>query len=107
MANGILGKNMTVAGTNLAIYTVPPTAAFATISISMVNKGPSDADIKLAIGTSATPDPADYIEFGAVIPANGGGLERTCIVVSPGEIISVESTTANVAVRVYGLEKLA
>ncbi len=106
MSNGVLGKSMTVANTVVTLYTVPVTVDFATVSINLVNQDVVDATVKIAIGTSATPGIVDYIDFNAVLPANGGGLERTCFVVSAGENIFVESNTNNVSVRVYGLEKL-
>lgn len=107
MANGVLGKTMSVAGTEVIAYTAPANLDFATISINLVNQAAADASVKIAVTTSASASPGDYIDFNAVLPADGGGLERTCIVVSPGENVIIESDNSNVAVRVYGLEKLA
>jgi len=106
MANGVLGKTMSVAGSEVTVYTAPANLDFATISINLVNQGAVDSLVKIAITTSPTPSPADYIDFNAVLPANGGGLERTCFVVSAGEKVIVEADSSNVSVRVYGLEKL-
>lgn len=107
MANGVLGKTLSVAGTEVIAYTAPATLDFATISINLVNQAVADAVVKVAVTTSASASPADYIDFNSVLPGNGGGLERTCIVVSPGENVIIESDNSNVAIRVYGLEKLA
>lgn len=106
MSNGVLGKTMSTANTEVTPYTVPVTAEFATVSINLVNKGTVEAKVKIAIGTSLTAGAADYIEFGGIIPPNGGILERTCIVCSQNENIIVEADSNDVAIRVYGLEKL-
>lgn len=106
MANGVLGKIMSSSNVNIVAYTVPSIADFATINIAMVNLGVSDAIVNVAVGTNSVPAPGDYIEHGAVIPANGGILERTCMVCSAGESVIINADSNNVAVRVYGLEKL-
>lgn len=107
MANGVLGKTQPPANTFTQLYIVPNTAAFATINISVCNGGAEDAAVKLAIGTGASPGVGDYIENGAVVPAAGGVLERTCLVLSAGEKVFFYSDKATCAVRVYGLEQAA
>jgi len=106
MSNGVLGKAMTVANNDVVVYTVPATVDFATVSINLVNQDTVDATVKISIGTTVIPGPVDYIDFNSVLPANGGGLERTCFLVSAGENVIVRADTSNVSVRVYGLEKL-
>jgi hypothetical protein len=105
--NGTLGKAMSVAAQFVTVYTVPTAGVdFATISVFMVNTGPAAANVRFAISTeAATPLPQDYIEHGAIIPANGGVLERTCIPVSAGDKVMVFSDVATVAIRVAGLEQ--
>ena len=107
MANGVLGKGMSSAGNDLIVYTVPGGADFATISINLTNLGGVDSVIRVAISSSPTPSPQDYIEYGATIPGNGGILERTCMVLSPNENVIVFADSSDIAVRVFGLEKLA
>lgn len=107
MSNGVLGKGMSSANNNVVIYTAPSNLDFATVNISLCNLGSGDATVRVAIGTSATPSPQDYIEYGAIIPGNGGILERTCMVVSPNEHVIVFSDTPDIAARVFGLEKVA
>ena len=107
MANGVLGTGLSSANSNVAIYTVPASGVqFATISLTMVNTGTVPAKVKLAISTSLNPSLDQYIEFGAELAANGGVLERTCIMCSPGEKIVVNANTSDVAVRVFGMEQL-
>lgn len=106
MANGSLGKAMSVANGNVLVYTVPSNAQFATVSVNLVNNGTIDAKVTVFIGTSSTPTAMDAVDIDVTLTAKGGGLSRTCVVCSPGEHIIVKSTTADVAIRAYGLEQL-
>jgi hypothetical protein len=105
MANGLLGKSITPTNSNITVYTVPPTVAYATASVSCCNTSVNDAEVSIALSTSSNPDVRDYVEWKAVVPGNGGVLERTCLVASPGESFIVNSSQAGVAVRVYGMEE--
>jgi hypothetical protein len=104
--NGMLGKAMSVANTSIKLYEVPATQVmFSTVTLNALNRGGSDATIRVAIGTGNAPDPADYIEDGGKIPANGGVFSRSCNLLSPGEKYFVEVDSSNVALRLEGLEK--
>ncbi len=106
MANGLLGKAMSSISTDVLVYTVPAAANFATVSVNMTNTGIEDAKVRLALTTASTPGMADYVEYEAIIPASGGSLERSCMVLSPGEKIMVWSDKSTVAIRAYGLEEI-
>ena len=122
MASGTLGTVMTTGGAYVSAYSASTGINYATISINLVNTdGGIQANVRVAIvsGTdaialAASPStllssPGDYkkyhIEYGAVIAANGGVLERTCIPVSAGDKVFVWSDVGTVAVRVFGLEQ--
>ena len=104
MPNGLLGKGTSVANTDLVVYTAPSGCQYSTVNLLIVNTNGEIASIKVGITLAETPGIADYIEYNAQIPANGGILERTCLILSPNEKIIVNSTVANVTVRVNGLE---
>ncbi len=106
MSNGVLGKSMSSAGSDVIVYTAPGAVEFSTVSINLCNLGPADAGVRIAITTSPTPSPQDYIEYGSIIPGNGGILERTCMVISPNENVIVFADSADISIRVFGLEKL-
>lgn len=107
MSNGKLGGGLTTTNTATTFYTVPTTASYATVSINLVNtSSTSDATIKIAVGTSVTPGLADFIEYGVVLPKSGI-YERECLVLSVGEMIVIEGSNNEVAVRIHGLEKPA
>lgn len=100
-----LGKAMTQPAAFITPYTVPASGMdFATLNAGFVNKGPVDAKIRLVLTTEATtPNPEDYIEYDAVVPANGGIFDRTCIIAFPGEKVMVFCDKDTVAVRIAGL----
>lgn len=104
--NGSLGKAMTVAGNFATPYTVPATVDFATVNLNLCNKGTTEAKVRIALTSAATPNAQDYIEYDAVIAANGGVLERTCQLMDTNEKVMVYADSANVAIRVSGLEEL-
>lgn len=105
--NGVLGKVVTTANQFVPVYTVPATADFATVSIYGCNKGTVDSKIRIAITTQGTPGPADFIEYDPVLAANGGTIERTCMIVDVNETVMVYADSANVVFRVAGLEEPA
>jgi len=105
MANGFLGRAMSVANTNVKVYTVPAGVEFATVSIVACNTGAAPATLKVAVSLADTPAVVDHIEYGAALEANGGILQINCIILSAGEKLIVNASTATVAVRVHGLEQ--
>jgi hypothetical protein len=105
MATGRLGTaNITTTSDN-SVYTVP-LANFAVVSVNVVNRSSSaSALIRIAVASSATPGPAEYIEYDSALVANGV-IERTGIVMDAGKIIVVQTPTAtpSLSVVVYGIE---
>ena len=105
MATGRLGTANITTTADTTAYTVPA-ATFSVVSVNIVNRSSSaSAQIRIAVATSATPGPAEYIEYDASLVANGV-LERTGIVMKTGELIVVQTPTATPAlsVVVYGIE---
>ncbi len=102
MASGKLGSAALAANTDTVVYIVP-NGTTATVNIAIVNRGTFDALVYIAVAPNGVPTDADYIEYGAVIPANGV-LERTAIVAGAGEHVVVRSSNANCSVRVFGFE---
>jgi len=107
MASGLLGKSSTNAQNYVTVYTVPNTVQFSTVNINCLNIDPANiATVRIAVTlTPSTPGLSDHIEYGAAIPSSGGILERTSLVLSPGESVAVWSDNSNVMIRVYGLEQ--
>lgn len=107
MANGLLGKTLTAAGTNVLLCTIPSGVEYTTLNVMAVNEGNEYAEFYMAITDQETPSAVDYVEYGAVLPSKGGIYERTAIVASPGEKIFVRSDCSSIAVRANGISKVA
>lgn len=106
MSNGLLGKALSSSTQSVTPYVVNNTANFATVTASLVNTGPEDAKVTLAITVAQEPGVEDYIEFEAIIPASGGTLERTCMLMSPNERLIMICDKDTVVIRVTGLEDI-
>jgi hypothetical protein len=105
MASGLLGKAALPQDTYVVLYTVGD-GNVAAANLSVVNmSSTTDAKVRVAITTAAFPDPQDFIEFDAILPMQGGVLERTGLVIGAGEHVFVKSNIANVAARIYGYEE--
>ena len=103
MASGILGQANPAATTNTTIYTVPA-ATLASFSISIVNRSTATITARIGISSTATPGLAEWIEYGASIPASGV-LERTGLVANATKNVVVFISTADASVSVYGYEE--
>lgn len=106
MAAGNLGKSVVSIGTYTKVYEVPSTVAFATIGISIVNNGVVDSRVKIAISNNDNPNVEDFIE-NTILKSEGGILERTGMMVSPGEKILITCDAGIIVSRVYGIEQSA
>lgn len=73
------------------------------VTVSFCNRGAVAATIRLAHSASASPAAADYLEYGASLPANGV-LERTGITVAVGQYLVVQSSAVNVSAVAFGME---
>lgn len=104
MASGKLGSAALTADTNTTIYTVPADTV-TTLNVSVVNRGINDAVVSIALSATGSPANADYIEYGVILPGNGGVLERTALVAGVGERVVVRSSTGNCSARVHGFEE--
>jgi len=102
MATGRLGVADLAAATNTTLYTVP-SSTFSVVTVNVVNRGTSPANIRIAIAASATPADSEYVEYDVEIVAKGV-LERTGLVLDAGKLIVVRSSAVNVSAVAYGIE---
>jgi len=106
MPSGRFGKASLTSGAYTNLYEAPATGiAHATANVNFVNTGTVNANIRLAISASgvSTPAAADFIEYDALLEP-GEVLERTGIVMSPGERILAYASAAGVVARANGFE---
>lgn len=103
MPSGKLGNANLTAATNTTLYTVPADKV-ATINASFVNRTSGSIAVRMAISAIATPTLAEYVEYDAVIPANGV-LERSGIVCGSGELVVCYASATGISVRIFGFEE--
>lgn len=103
MASGKLGNADLAATTNTNLYTVPASKT-ATINASFVNRTSGNISVRMAIAAAAIPVTKEYVEYDAVIPANGV-LERTGLVAGAGELIVCYASATGISVRIFGFEE--
>lgn len=104
MASGILGQAAPAAATNTTVYTVPG-GVYAVPIIAVVNRGAADAKVRIALAVAATPTNAEFIEYDAVVPANGGVLERSAPVMQAARRIVVRDDTGTCSYTISGYER--
>ena len=101
--NGRLGAWELYPGTPQAVYLCNRDKA-TSVNLNICNRHNDSAFVSVAISTSATaPSNAEWIEYGIELLGKGV-LERTGIVVSPGQYLIVKSTTKNVNAVCWGIE---
>lgn len=103
MATGRLGTaNITTAATYYTPYVVPANT-FTMCSISVCNRGNTDAGIRVALAAGTTPTDDEWIEYNVDVGGHGV-LERTGVLLSAGQRVIVWSSAPNVSVVVVGVE---
>ena len=104
MASGKLGTAALAAAVTTDLYTVPM-AAVATVNLNLCNRTAAAIAVRVAVRSGALAED-HYIEYDAKVPANGV-LERTGIVMSAGEVLTVRAAAAGISVRAHGFEEAA
>ena len=105
MASGRLGSADLTAATSTVIYTVPSNK-IASFTVNLCNRSSASALVRIAMATSNPPALADYLEYDAIIPANGV-LERTGLVLDAGKSVVVYASITGVSAVTYGFEDAA
>ncbi len=105
MASGKLGSADLSATTNTTVYTVPASTV-ASCTVRFCNRSSSAVTVRLAISTTGTPADADYLEYGATVPANGI-MEDSGLVLDAGKLVVAYASATGISVNVYGFEEVA
>ena len=105
MATGRLGTANITSTSNTTIYTVPA-STFSVVSISICNRNSTTAaTIRVAVASSGTPQPDEWIEYDTSLVASGV-VERTGLVMKATEVlvVQVSSATPTISVVAMGIE---
>ena len=102
--SGKLGSIDLAATSNTVLFT-GAVDKVTTANINFCNRNSASVQVRIAIenGATGTPSASEYLEFDAIIPANGV-LERTGLVISAGDSVVVYSNTSQVSVNAWGFE---
>jgi len=100
--SGRLGRANLAANTNVDLYTVPANT-LATANISLCNRTANPIAVRLAVRTGDI-TASCYIEYDVPIPGYGI-LERTGIVMSAGETVTLRASAAGISARAHGFEE--
>lgn len=106
MTIGRLGAVNLSASVNTILYTAPA-GSFATLTINMCNRTLTSSKIRIAIlsGALGSLSVNDYIEYDVAI-STAGMIERSGIVVGPGNSVMVFSDSSNMSAVCWGFEEI-
>lgn len=102
MANGRLFALDLAAATATTLY--QPATLTATLTLSLVNRNTWAVQARVALAAAATPTDAEWIEYDVYLPPSGV-LERTAIVVGPGQYLVARASAAGVSAVGFGFEE--
>lgn len=103
MATGKLGAADLSAAVNTTVYTVP-LSTFSVVTVSVCNRGATNATVRIAVSATTTPSASDWLEFDATVLPKGV-LERTGIVMDvTNKYLVVYSSNSSVNAVVMGIE---
>jgi len=102
MPSGRLGHAALGANSDADLYTVPVNTV-TTATVNLCNRGNSPVSVRVAIRNGAIAN-RHYLEYDAPIPGNGV-LERTGIVMTAGEVLTVRASAGTVTARAHGFEE--
>lgn len=104
MANGILSKGA-LTTTLTSVYTCPANAS-AFITINIANRTTSTVTTNINLSATAAENLGGYLEFASPIAANQA-LEKSGIVLSPGQQILVSANSTSTTFVIFGYERLS
>lgn len=106
MAIGKLSSiDITAQNTNFTAYEVP-SGNQATVSLNIVNRNATNANLRVALSETSTPTDDDWIEYDRVVLAAGNEpYYRPGIVLGAGQFLVVFSSQANMSAVVWGFEE--
>lgn len=90
--------------TNTTLFTIT-TGKDAAFNLNLCNQGAVPAKVRVAFAAADTPLTSEYLEYNAVLPENGGVLERTGNMLPAGKKIVIWTDSALVSVIAQGVEK--
>lgn len=104
MATGRLGASAPSATTYTEVYR-PPSGKTGTFSVSVCNRGATQAAIRVALAVNAAaPTNGEFIEYDTTLTANES-MQITGIVLGNSHALSGYASTADVSFVAWGIEE--
>ena len=103
MTKAVFAKTVLAANSMTKVGVIPANIEFATVTLNLLNTGANVAKAQIALSTSETPSPADFIDKGSLIPQQGGLLIRSCVLVPPGTNVFISVDQDDVVANLTGL----
>lgn len=102
MAQGKLFGLDLAAGATTTLYN--PTGVTTTLTLSLCNRSSASTTVRVALASTAAPAAGEWIEYEVFLPP-AGVLERTAIVVGPGQFLVARANDAGVSAVGFGFEE--
>ncbi len=102
MANGRLFAVDLAAAAVTTLYN--PATMTGTLTLSLANRSAGATTVRVALAATAAPTAGEWIEYDVYLPPLGV-LERTAIVVGPGQYLVARAGGAGVSAVGYGFEE--
>lgn len=101
----VLGQVALGATTLTAIYTVPAATEAVVSTITVCNRGTTDATFRVSVAVAgAADDPKQYLYYDLPLIAKDSFVLTLGIALGAGDIVKAYASTANVTVNVFGVE---
>ena len=101
----ILGQINPTANTATTLYTVPALKSTVVSSFAICNQSATACQFDLAVRQAgAVLSAKQYINFGTSLPGNDTITISIGMTLAAGDVVTVNSTTANVSFNVFGSE---
>lgn len=101
MAIGKLGAADLAANVNTTVYN--PAGVAGTVTLSLCNRNAVGVAVRVALAAAAAPTSAEWLEYEVFLPPSGV-LERSAIVVGPGQYLVARANAAGVSAVAFGFE---
>lgn len=101
MAIGKLGAADLAANANTTVYN--PAGVAGTVTLSLCNRNAVGVMVRVALAAAAAPTTAEWLEYDVFLPPSGV-LERSAIVVGPGQYLVARASVAGVSAVAFGFE---
>lgn len=103
MAAGILEKIVLTPLINNVVY-IAPAGGIASVKVVLLNYDNESASADIIVNQGGTPVIEDYVEYSAGVKSNGGKLITYEMLLSPGDMITINTDGVKMTCRVSGID---